>query len=182
MNTPNNKRRRESLQKIETAFVDLLRVKALNQISVSDICKDAGLNRSTFYANYVDIYALADSIRDQLESNLSEMYQSEIAAGFSTHNYLKLFRHIKEHQMLYTTYFKLGYDDNFKIVWYDTELAKRHFQNRFVEYHIEFFKSGLTKILKMWLQNGCRESPEEIFEILQDEYRGRQEFFLSDKA
>lgn len=179
MNTPNNKRKRESIQKIETAFIDLLRTKELNQISVSDICKIAGLNRSTFYANYVDIYELADSIREQLENNLPKLYQSEIAAGFNSHNYLKLFRHIKANQMLYTTYFKLGYDDNYKIVRYDTELAKQHFQNRFVEYHMEFFKSGLTRILKLWLQNGCRETPEEIYEILNSEYRGRREFFSS---
>ena len=42
---------------------------------------------------------------------------------------------------------------------------------------MEFFKSGLTKIIKMWLQNGCRETPEEMFEIVKSEYRGREEFF-----
>mgnify|MGYP002508929830 CR=1 FL=1 len=48
------------MQKIEQVLVELLQTKELNQISVSDICKRAGLNRSTFYANYVDIYGLAD--------------------------------------------------------------------------------------------------------------------------
>ena len=60
---------------------------------------------------------------------------------------------------------------------YDRELARRHFQNRFIEYHMEFFKSGLTKVIKMWLESGCRESPEDMVEILSSEYRGREEFF-----
>ena len=56
MNTPNNRRRKESREKIEKVFVELLQQKELNQVSVSDICKRAGLNRTTFYANYPDIY------------------------------------------------------------------------------------------------------------------------------
>ena len=35
---------------------------------------------------------------------------------------------------------------------------------------MEFFKSGLTKIIKLWLQNGCKETPEEMFEIVKSEY------------
>lgn len=177
MNTPNNKRRRESRDKIEKVFLELLQTKELSEIRVSEICKRAGLNRTTFYANYTDVYALADSIRDKLEAGLAELYQDEIAAGVNSNNYVKLFRHIQENQIFYRTYFKLGYDDNYQIVTYDTELAKKHFHNRFITYHMEFFKSGLTRIIKLWLQNGCRETPEEMFEIVQSEYQGRVEFF-----
>lgn len=174
MNTPNNKRKRESIERIEKVFIDLLQSKELNQISVSDICKKAGLNRTTFYANYADIYSLADSVRDKLEGNLSVLYKDEITQGFNSHDYLKLFQHIKENQIFYKTYFKLGYDDNYKIITYDTVLAQQYFQNRFIEYHMEFFKSGITKIIKLWLQNGCRESPEDMAEILKSEYADRR--------
>lgn len=180
MNTVNNKRRRTSCEKIEKVFVELLQTKELSEIRVSDICKRAGLNRSTFYANYMDIYGLADSIRDKLEADLADLYQEEIVAKVNSHDYLKLFRHIRENQMFYRTYFKLGYDNNYKIVNYDDELAKKHFQDRFIRYHMEFFKSGLTQMIKMWLQNGCRETPEEMFEVLKSEYQGRETFFAGD--
>lgn len=179
MNTVNNKRRRSSCEKIEKVFVELLQTKELSEIRVSDICKQAGLNRTTFYANYTDIYGLADSIRDKLEANLADLYMEEIAAKVNSHNYLKLFCHIQQNQVFYRTYFKLGYDNNYKIVTYDTELAKKHFQSRFIDYHMEFFKSGLTRIIKIWLQNGCRETPEEMFEILKSEYQGRESFFAA---
>ena len=170
MNTANNKRKRQSIEKIEKVFIELLQTKELSEIHVSDICKQAQLNRTTFYANYTDVYDLADSIRDKLENDL-------LAIGFNSNDYLKLFRHIRENQLFYRTYFKLGYDDNYKILVYDTELAKKHFQNRFIEYHMEFFKSGLTKIIKMWLENGCQETPEDMFEIIKSEYQGREDFF-----
>lgn len=177
MNTPNNKRRRESIERIEKVFLDQLQTKALGEISVSGICKAAGLNRTTFYANYADVYALADSIRDKLEQELGELYRYEHEAGVNSHDYIKLFRHIRDNQLFYRTYFKLGYDNEYKMLGYDHELAELHFKGRFVEYHVEFFKSGLTKIIKMWLEGGCKESPEDMQEILESEYRGRMEFF-----
>ena len=140
MNTPNNKRKKESIERIEKVFISLLQTNELNEISVSDICKLAGLNRTTFYANYTDIYGLADSIRDKLEHNLSDLYQNEITRGFNSNDYLKLFRHIKDNQIFYKTYFKLGYDDSYKINTYDINIARQHFENRSIEYHMEFFK------------------------------------------
>lgn len=177
MNTPNNRRRKESRDKIEKVFVELLQTREFNQISVSDICKRAGLNRTTFYANYTDIYGLADAIRDRLEAGLSELYREEITTGVNSHDYLKLFRHIQQNQIFYRTYFKLGYDNNYKILAYDASLAEKYFQGRFIQYHIEFFKSGLTRIIRLWLEKGCQETPEEIFEIVKSEYQGREAFF-----
>lgn len=174
MNTPNNKRKRESVERIEKVFIELLQTKELDEISVSNICKRAGLNRTTFYANYTDIYGLADAIRNKLEDAVSNLYKDEITQGFNSNDYLKLFRHIKDNQIFYQTYFKLGYDNNYKIFRYDTALAREHFQNMFIEYHIEFFKAGITRIIKLWLKGGCKESPEDMFEILKSEYRGRE--------
>ena len=37
---------------------------------------------------------------------------------------------------------------------------------------MEFFKSGLTAIIKMWLAGGCKEEPEEMNEIIISEYKG----------
>lgn len=177
MNTANNRRRKESIERIEKVFIELLQTMEISQISVTDICKRAGLNRTTFYANYADVYALADSIRDKLEGDVAQLYRAETEQGFNSNDYLKLFRHIRDNQLFYKTYFKLGYDEEHQVVVYDTQLALSHFQNRFIEYHMEFFRSGLTKIIKMWLQNGCRESPEDMFEIIKSEYRGREAFF-----
>lgn len=174
MNIKNNKRKRESVERIEKAFLELLQSRELEQVSVADICKLAVLNRSTFYANFADIYALADSIRKKLETNLEELYRDEISNGYNSNDYLKLFCHIRDNQIFYRTYFKLGYDNQYRILHYDYELAKKHFDIRFIEYHAEFFKSGMTRIIKMWLASGCRETPEEMFEIIKSEYRGRE--------
>lgn len=177
MNTANNIRRQKSRERIEKVFVELLQTRELHEITVSDICKLAPVNRTTFYAIYDDIYALADSIRKDLEQNVLTMYQQEYADGYNSNDYLRLFRHIAENKLPYRTYFKLGYADTYKILRYDREQAERYFQNQFIEYHMEFFRSGLNRMIKMWLDCDCAETPEEMFSIIKAEYRGRPESF-----
>lgn len=77
MNIANNQRRRDSIARIEKAFIHLLQTKEINKISVSEICKECELNRSTFYANYADIYDLADKVRKKLETEVSTLYENE---------------------------------------------------------------------------------------------------------
>lgn len=173
MNTKNNRRRRESMECIEKVFVGFLQTKELHEITVSDICKASGLNRSTFYANYVDLYDLADKVRERLEEEVSRLYEMETTQGFNSNDYLKLFYHIKENPLFYRTYFKLGYDNQYQIKLYDVHQAQRYFSNRHIAYHIEFFRSGFNAMIKMWLMGGCKETPEEMDEMIRSEYQGR---------
>ena len=172
MNVKNNKRRRESQEKIEKAFVELLQAREIKEITISDIIKETGLNRSTFYANYIDIYDLADKVRIKLENDFSAL--------FKDYDYYKeddgaekMFSHIKENQLFYKTYFKLCYDDKFLVSIYDTERAKKERIDSNIKYHIEFFRNGLNAIIKMWLNDGCKESPQEMADVLKQEYKGR---------
>ncbi len=174
MNTKNNRRRRESVEKIERVFIELLQTKEINEIRVSDICKRCGLNRSTFYANFIDIYDLADKVREHLEREVTELYTPEITHNYNIGDYLRLFRHMRDNQLFYRTYFKLGYDSQFKIAHYDTRQAERYFNNQYIDYHLEFFKSGFNAVVKKWLNSGCKESPEEIEGIIRSEYQGRE--------
>lgn len=173
MNTANNRRRKESCEKIEKAFMELIQTSELAKISVSELCKITGLNRTTFYSNYTDIYDLADKIRVKLEDSVSDIYKEEITVGFNSNDYLRLFQHIYQNQLFYKTYFKLGYTQDYKILKYDTKQAEEHFNNRFIKYHCEFFRAGITKIIEMWLAGGCKETPEEMEGIIRSEYGGR---------
>ena len=172
MNTKNNKRRRDSQEKIEKAFVELLQTKEIKDISVSEIVKISGLNRSTFYANYVDIFDLADQTRKILEDEFSNLF-ADYDYFHERSGALKMFQHIKENQIFYNTYFKLCYDDKHLISIYDKRRAEKEHMDSNIKYHIEFFRNGLNAIIKLWLAGGCKESPEEMAEVLKQEYRGR---------
>lgn len=66
-------------------------------------------------------------------------------------------------------------DENTKISQYeyDIHLAKNFYKENHIEYHIEFFKAGFNAIVKKQLFNGCKESPEEMNEIIIREYKNK---------
>ncbi|QSH95578.1 TetR/AcrR family transcriptional regulator [Treponema phagedenis] len=173
MNIKNNKRKRASIEKIEKIFAQLLQKKEINKISVTEICKKAGINRTTFYASYLDIFDLAEKIGKKAIDDFNELYEEEVKSQYNSNDFLKLFSHIKENQLLYKTYFKLGIDSNFKIRRYDTKLAEKYYSNKYIDYHIEYFRAGITAIIKMWLNNNCDLEPEEVFQIIKEEYKNK---------
>lgn len=172
MNKPINKKKK-SQEKIEKVFIHLIQKYELNEIKVSDICKLANVNRTTFYANYLDIYDLADKIKETMFYNILDLYKDESIKKQHSYDYLKLFRHIKDNQIYYKTMLKLHIDFS---KYYDDDLrneeAIKYFETvENLDYHVEFFKAGMNAIISKWLNNGCIESPEEMAEILRTEYQ-----------
>ena len=60
-----DRRTRYTLMVIREAFYDLLEKKSFEKITVSDLCKQAQINRGTFYLHYEDKYALLTELIDE---------------------------------------------------------------------------------------------------------------------
>lgn len=166
---------KKSIKKIEKAFIELVQTNELNNINVTDLVKKAQVNRSTFYVNYLDIYDLADKIKEKMFLEVLELYKEEAIKQKHSYDYLKLFKHIKENQLYYNTMFKLKFDF---MDYYDNHLEyddaiKYYGSIKNIDYHIEFFRAGMSAIIKKWLLNGCKESPEEMVDIINTEYMGK---------
>lgn len=171
MNTKNNKRKRESQKKIKEVFFDLVQKKELNRIKVSEICQGAKINRSTFYANYIDIYDLVDKLFLDMGQEIEGLFDEKKALIPNEDMFLKILTHIKNNQKEYKICFKLGYETRaWRIKFFDENILK---SEESAEYRIEFFKGGFNAIIKKWIENNCIESPEEICNIFIHEYRGR---------
>lgn len=172
MNVKNNRRKKESREKIEKVFMALLEKKEVREITVTELCEKSGLNRSTFYANYLDVFDLATAVKKGLENEFGQLFVN-YDTSVDDYGALKMFEHIKENQLFYKTYFKLSSDGVELISIIDEHRASRMFDNKYMKYHIEFFRNGLNAIIKLWMDGGCKESPEEMVEILRQEYNGR---------
>lgn len=172
MNTKNNKRRRESRSKIEKTFVNMLLKKSINKILVTEICKENGLNRTTFYANYVDVYDLADKVRQNIEVYFDKEFSEEQAR--TVDNFFKV---IYDNQIMFKVYFKLAYDNDCSKTVYINQYTNVFFKQEHLKYHIAFFQAGINAMIKMWLDNDCAESPEEMAAVLKSEYSKRAAYF-----
>lgn len=51
-------------------FVQLRTIKPIQKISVTELCGAAGVNKSTFYAHYRDIYDLSDKLETKIVEDI----------------------------------------------------------------------------------------------------------------
>ena len=150
--------------------MEFLNEQELSQIRVTDICEKAKINRGTFYANFLDVYDLAEKLHKRLAGEVILLFAPETELSYS---FLRLFEHIKENQSLYYCYFKLGLDYGEDLSLYDVFSKAIDYPNEHLDYHVSFFTGGLNAIIKKWLNNGCDKTPQEMTEILLREYHGR---------
>lgn len=175
MNTPNNKRKKESQNKIESVFLELAKTHDLDSISVTTICSLAKINRCTFYANYIDMNDLIDKVKMTMFKMMMESYDDTLEASINNHNYLPLFKSIYNNQELYKLLYKLGYDYQ---DYANEELERIMYQKYYSDdknrkYHQAFFSAGFKALVKLWLENDCKESPEVINNVLVSEYSNK---------
>lgn len=87
---------------IKNAFIELRSKKALEKITIKELCGLACINKSTFYSHYADIYALSETLeretvksivditsRNQEYSNKNpELFVRELCLSFVAHKSL----------------------------------------------------------------------------------------------
>ncbi|MDQ0952911.1 AcrR family transcriptional regulator [Streptomyces phaeochromogenes] len=116
---PMDPRTRRSRSALETALRELIAERDLSQISVSDITKRAGVNRSTFYEHYTDVHDLAaaacTTVFDELVAASPAAVPPATPDGGPPDNPLPdLFAHVAEHAPLYRAL--LGDDGSARVI------------------------------------------------------------------
>ena len=67
-----DRRTRYTRQTIKDTFLELLNQKSFTKITVTEICKNAEINRGTFYLHYYDIHdVLSDILNDMTQDMLT---------------------------------------------------------------------------------------------------------------
>lgn len=177
MNTKNNKRSRTTDEAIIRAAFEamLMGGKQISKITVREICEKAHINRSTFYAHYMDVYDLFEKVELHMAEMCRESIMSNVSGGFRG-MMTGMFQFVLEYKDFYQVYFsEVGQASHI------IELMIAPFQEQVrgvksadmgfgiageADYHFAFYTAGVTAMLILWLQGNCRETPEQLFDIL----------------
>lgn len=171
------KRKTTTKTDLKGALTRLLREKDFEAISVSDITREAGVNRGTFYLHYVDKFDMMDQLIDEILQNIlillkegNPKNKEEAFPGI-----VKIFEYLKEdfdfiHAMTlnrfnYTT--KLIHDFLYELTKQITPIQET-IQSVYplpADYATEVFIYSNSAIFIHWIQKGAVESPEEIAKI-----------------
>lgn len=171
--------------KMDQALLTLLEKKDFEYITIKEVCKEAKVNRSTFYLHYENMMdLLQETVEFMNKQFLGYFKQNDFIDKIQTSKIDELYL-IDDHYLNpYLNYIK----DNkklFKITLAKTEtlnLNKSYQQlylhildpimNRYQinqkerKYIVAFYINGIMAIIKEWLKEDCKESQEEILELI----------------
>lgn len=146
-------------KKIQTAVIKLLTEKSIDQLKVTQICKLAGINRSTFYANYEDIYEMVD----QLRQDIIDQYQEKIKEDRQK-SFLNFLLEMANNQETYRLFFNLGLDQQLSV---DKDFSEwMTYPANSSKLDKVFVRNAVRAVIKAWIDDGYQESPEEIFKLI----------------
>ncbi|TWE01912.1 TetR family transcriptional regulator [Neobacillus bataviensis] len=173
-----NRRTLYSKKVIIDAFLKLLQEKNLNKITVTDICKEADINRGTFYSYYNDPFDLMRSIEEEMIEKM--MRTINISGDESIKNILNdIFNLILENIELCKIIFNEKNGSHvlntiLKSVYVRTiEEQKRRFPNANetqLEYCFTYTTGGTIEVVRKWINDEMKLPAEEVIRILETMY------------
>ena len=173
-----NQRTRLTRMLFRKSLISLLKEKSLYEITASELCAAAELNRSTFYKHYdnvADVMSeLENEIRDKVKDCMYEI-KTENPDSLLQHLY-NLLCYLKENRDITCLILKHSYDRNFlnsiirDVMIFVTDISD-DWVNRnpvFSDYIIKYIIAGSMNIIENWLNGPMRESPMEISLMISD--------------
>ena len=93
-------------KKLKKALIELMEVKELQQLTITEVTKHADCNRVTFYSHYKDLNELLAAVieehLDGLVSNFRKSFQDlQRPSSTNVQRYLTIFEYIYAHQFIF---------------------------------------------------------------------------------
>lgn len=159
---------------IREAYMELLKEKPLEKITVTDIVKRADINRGTFYAHYADTQAVLEQIENEIIERMKEFL-----ADFNYRNFyqnplptlLKVVRFLEENkpyrEFLESTKNAEPFLSRARKIFADylkSDLQIPEEVKNSLEFKtgILFISGGIINVYRAWFQGETDQSPEEL--------------------
>lgn len=176
---------------IRQAFHDLLKEKPFEKITVTDIVKQADINRSTFYAHYPDVRGLVEELLNEVVDRSVELVRDI--------DYRKIFEdpgvflaglleigleNMDIYKLLGNSDFALRQMESIKTVFLEkaveaVEIPEQIRSSNSYRIHINFFIGGILNTFQQWMKGNLDCSVEEIMEQLAQLIRNNAGIYLN---
>lgn len=186
---------RENLNK---ALVDQLHHKPLSKITVTELCRMAKINRSTYYLHYRDPYDQYEKLENSIYQDFADTIDAFIEQNRNWFTDLiasdkvaqaklveELFSYIKKNALIYGISLPMNQGNDFlnKLYlaghdrFFDTfsKTASQSELQQF-EYFFAFVASGCVGVLRQWVTQGMKESPRDMARLTINLIHGESSF------
>jgi len=173
---------------MDEALLCLLEKKNLEFITVKEICKKAGVNRSTFYLHYENIFDLLIETNEFLNKKFFDAFKnngiekmdvkriSKEETIFITPKYLVPYLNfIKDNKRIFKTIYnnpktfevEKTFDKMYK-EFFAPALKKFCIEQEKEQYIFEFYTHGVLAIIMRWLNLDCKDEIDFIVKLIID--------------
>ncbi len=158
----NSERSTLTKQRIHQAFINLRKRKSMEQIRVTELCRMADTNRTTFYHYYEDIYNLSNDVEDQfLKECLSDFPYRGLIYEDPERFLMEFNRALLPHKMELEILARGREADQFsKMEDWMIALAKKDNQSVEEEVFLAFMIGGLMHIINVYQKK--KKYPEKL--------------------
>lgn len=166
-----DKRVKNTTKALKRALFDMLEQMPLSKITVTSLCKQAGVNRVTFYHHFTDVYDMISQIELSYVEELRD-YNTKFTQNGKV-NFLYIVRFVRK----YSDFYKIVFTNNIPTKLLDemyaelkkeycTAFGKKDIEQTKLDYMYTFTESGVSSILKKWVRGGMAESEEYIADLI----------------
>ena len=154
---------------IRSAFLELKKDEEKDKITVTDVCRKAGINRATFYKYYDNVSDLQMKIEQDTTANLYVLIDDKFSYESLHRSYLEVLRRVESNVEVYKPLFSDDENHRFASTIYRLYFDKMSGQirSRFpqlsdlqLEWLFFFIIQGGCSILHHWVDSGMKEPAE----------------------
>jgi AcrR family transcriptional regulator len=159
---------------LKNALVKLMQEHHISKISVRALCETAGINRSTFYLHYSDPYDLLAQVEQEVLENLNRYLNHKSISDtkpLSIQVLSNFLNYVKENVDLFKALLSENCDfafqkDLMELAQVLSSQPNQSLDPKTIEYVKVFCLPGAISVLQKWLQEGMKESTEQISEFI----------------
>lgn len=164
------------------ALIELLKEKEFVNISIIEICRKAGVNRSTFYAHYDNTHDLLEEVHCNFSKEMNRYFKSINEVDYSKFQDLLIapeylvpyLEFIKDNKTFFKTYMTNLH--NYKRDEFYSEVTDNIIipvckkngvsDQKTIDYLSKFYLHGINAVITHWVSNDCREDIQFICDMI----------------
>lgn len=151
---------------------ELIKTKKLSNITITELCNEAKINRNTFYYHYNNIFEFLDEHKQIIIDDLNDI--TDISKSHNKKNLIEVFNILKLHPHFLNILISPNCDLDFFNEIFDVATKKASITFSKDESKLTnkelllcyYCNAGCNAVIISWILNGMKESPEDIADII----------------
>ncbi len=166
------------------ALLELLKTKDIEFITITEITKKAGVNRSTFYLHYDSVCDLLEETIENINKDFINSFPFQKAPSINSKenaflitdeqlipylNFCKKNKHVLKlaHQKPQLFQNENAYKKMYDTIFYPAISQFLKDENEKI-YYLEFFTHGIASIINKWIDMDCITEIDELIRIIKN--------------